>query len=76
MIKTRVTAELVEEAISSQEGDADADVQEFVMILDHKNVPISIYDPVRKVFDRKCVAPPPPQIHPIQIGRASCRERV
>ncbi|KAJ1483250.1 hypothetical protein T484DRAFT_1896356 [Baffinella frigidus] len=53
LIKTRVTAELVEEAISSQAGEADADVQEFVMILDHKNVPISIYDPVRKVFERK-----------------------
>lgn len=53
MIKTRVTAELAEDAIGAVGGNGDSAAQDFVMILDHKAVPISVYDPVRKVFDRK-----------------------
>ena len=35
------------------EGDEENDASENLMILDHKNVPISVYDPVRKVMVRK-----------------------
>jgi len=34
-------------------GDAENDASENLMILDHKDVPISVYDSVRKVMVRK-----------------------
>jgi DNA polymerase epsilon subunit 2 len=52
VIKNKVPAEIVQEALAV-EGDEENDTSENLMILDHKNVPISVYDPVRKVMVRK-----------------------
>ena len=52
VVKNKVPAEIVQEALAV-EGDEENDASENLMILDHKNVPISVYDPVRKVMVRK-----------------------
>ena len=52
LVKNKVTKEIMEEALAA-EGDTENDKGENLMILDHKSVPISVYDSVRKVFVRK-----------------------